>query len=100
MSPDVAEIILQRIEALADAVAQLENDQLLTEREAAELRRLTVHTLRRERFEGRGPVYVKDSRTGAVRYRRSDLRRFIASQIVRPRREQKNEPDFEVMRAS
>jgi hypothetical protein len=73
-------------------VAQLENDQLLSEREAAELRGLTVHTLRRERFEGRGPQYVKDATTGAIRYRRGDLRAYIASTLVKPRRNA--EPNF------
>ncbi|MBZ0252924.1 MAG: helix-turn-helix domain-containing protein [Candidatus Methylomirabilis sp.] len=49
---------------------------LLDEREAARLLALAVKTLRRWRWEGQGPAFLKLG--GAVRYERAELERFIA----------------------
>ena len=49
--------------------------QLVTENEAAQLLVLNVKTLRRWRWAGRGPRFVKIG--AAVRYDEEDLRAFI-----------------------
>lgn len=54
-------------------------DQLLTEIEAAQLRRQSVRTLQAERLRGDGCRFVKIGRS--VRYRRSDVWQFIKSRI-------------------
>jgi len=54
-------------------------DQLLTEIEAAQLRRQSVRTLQAERLRGDGCQFVKLGRS--VRYRRSDVLRFIESNM-------------------
>ena len=48
---------------------------LLTTREAAELRRRSVRTLERERTEGRGPIYIIDG--GKILYRRRDIEAYL-----------------------
>lgn len=53
---------------------------LLTQREAARLLRLSERTLERLRLQGGGPVYVKAGR--AVRYRESDLEKWIDARVV------------------
>jgi hypothetical protein len=55
-----------------------END-LLTETEAAQLRRPSVRTLQAERVRGGGCPFVKLGRS--VRYRRADVLRFIESNV-------------------
>jgi len=55
-------------------------DPLLTETDAAELRRQSVRTLQAERVRGGGCPFVKIGRS--VRYRRSDVLRFIEQKIV------------------
>ena len=58
----------------------LKADELLTRDEAAALLKLEPHTLACMRSEGRGPAVVKLSacRSGAVRYRRSDIEQWLA----------------------
>ena len=53
---------------------------LLTQREAAAQLRLSQRTLERFRVSGAGPTYVKAGRL--VRYRESDLEKWIASRVV------------------
>ena len=53
---------------------------LLTERQVAALLNCTVSALRRWRLEGRGPRWCKIERL--VRYRRSDIERWVESQAV------------------
>lgn len=57
------------------------NDKLLTETEAAERLGLAVATLRRWRWSGDGPEFVKlgTSRGSAVRYAPSALAAFVAA---------------------
>ena len=54
-------------------------DKLLTEIEAAQLRGQSVRTLQAERLHGGGCPFVKLGRS--VRYRRSDILRFIESRV-------------------
>jgi hypothetical protein len=58
----------------------LKADELLTREEAAALLKVRPHSLACMRSEGRGPAVVKLSagRSGAVRYRRSDIERWLA----------------------
>jgi hypothetical protein len=58
------------------------SDQLLTPEEAAGVLRKPVATLRQWRYLGRGPAYIRIEH--AVRYRASDLDRFIAGNRVEP----------------
>jgi hypothetical protein len=50
---------------------------LLNEHQAAELLNVQVATLRRWRWAGKGPAFLKIG--GAVRYDRADLEGFLAS---------------------
>jgi predicted DNA-binding transcriptional regulator AlpA len=54
--------------------------QLLDQREAARLLRLSERTLERLRLIGGGPLYIKCGR--CVRYRESDLESWIQQRIV------------------
>jgi hypothetical protein len=54
-------------------------DPLLTEIEAAQQRKQSVRTLQAERLRGGGCPFVKLGRS--VRYRRSDVLRFIESHV-------------------
>jgi hypothetical protein len=54
-------------------------DGLLTEGEAAQLRRQSVRTLQAERLRGVGCSYVKLGRS--VRYRRADVMSFIEANL-------------------
>jgi excisionase family DNA binding protein len=54
--------------------------QLLDQREAAKLLRLSERTLERLRLQGGGPLYVKAGR--AVRYREADLKAWIDARVV------------------
>ena len=56
-----------------------DDDQLLTEIEAAQLRCQSIRTLQAERLRGDGCPYVKIGRS--VRYRRADLLNFIAARV-------------------
>ena len=53
---------------------------LVTQSEAAKLLRLSERTLERLRVSGGGPVYVKAGRS--VRYRETDLEKWISARIV------------------
>jgi hypothetical protein len=54
-------------------------EELLTENEAARLRRQSVRTLQAERLRGDGCTYVKLGRS--VRYRRADVLSFIEGNL-------------------
>ena len=54
---------------------------LLTQREAAQLLRLSERSLERFRVTGTGPRFVKVGHS--VRYRETDLEAWIASRVVR-----------------
>lgn len=56
-------------------------DDLLTEAEAAQLRRQSIRTLQAERLRSGGCAYVKLGRS--VRYRRSDVLAFIEANLHR-----------------
>ena len=55
-------------------------DQLLTPPEHAKLRRTTVGALAQERFNGRGPKYIRDGRR--ILYRASDIRAYLDANTV------------------
>lgn len=55
-------------------------DELINENEAARLRGQSVRTLQAERVKGGGCPFVKLGRS--VRYRRSDILRYIEQRIV------------------
>ena len=54
--------------------------QLLDQREAAKLLRLSERTLERLRLQGGGPLYIKCGRS--VRYRACDLEAWISARVV------------------
>jgi hypothetical protein len=54
-------------------------DDLLTEAEAAQLRRQSIRTLQAERLRSEGCPYVKLGRS--VRYRRTDVLGFIEANL-------------------
>lgn len=56
-----------------------EHDELLTEAEAARLRRQSIRTLQAERLRSDGCPHVKLGRS--VRYRRSDVLKFIEANV-------------------
>jgi hypothetical protein len=60
------------------------SDELLTREQAAALLHVTPHTLACWRSAGRGPAIVKFSagRSAAVRYRRSEIERWIADPVA------------------
>jgi hypothetical protein len=55
---------------------------LLTQREAAELLRVTERTLERLRISGTGPKFMRLGKTKAIRYRPADLESWLATKIV------------------
>jgi hypothetical protein len=60
-----------------------EREELLKEREAAQLLKRSVHTLRRDRFEGKGLPYIKVG--GQVRYPLSRLSQYLDAHTVEPK---------------
>jgi hypothetical protein len=73
---DVVAERFDRVErALARILACVDQDELLTEREAAALRRKSVFALRKERARRCGPPWIKDG--NAVRYRKSALLEWL-----------------------
>jgi hypothetical protein len=60
----------------------MESDCILTEREAADRLYAKPPTLTKWRARGRGPAYLKLS--GKIRYRLSDIEKFIESSRVDP----------------
>lgn len=75
---DIAQI-LRRIEDYLPKAGSLE--RLLVQAEVADLLRLEPETLEAWRSRGNGPVYVKFGRD--VRYRPSDILRFIQDRVCR-----------------
>ena len=65
--------------AAYDIVQQF--DPLLTEIEAAQLRKQSVRTLQGERYRGDGCSFVRLGRS--IRYRRSDVLKFIECHVKR-----------------
>lgn len=57
----------------------MEQTDLLTERETADVRRCSTRKLQRDRAEGRGCPYVRID--GRIFYRRQDVDRFIAAHV-------------------
>jgi predicted DNA-binding transcriptional regulator AlpA len=55
---------------------------LLTQREAAELLRVTERSLERYRLSGTGPKFIRLGKTRAVRYRPADVEAWLASKVV------------------
>jgi excisionase family DNA binding protein len=62
--------------------------RLLTQKESADLLRLSERTLERLRLQGTGPHYVKAGRL--VRYRECDLEAWIAARVVGSTSEERN----------
>ena len=60
----------------------IEADALLREGEAANFLKLSVRTLQAWRCQGLGPAFCTAGR--AIRYRRSDLARWVEAHIVNP----------------
>lgn len=58
------------------------DDKLLTEQEVAGMIKMSVHWLRRKRWEGGGIPYAKMNPGRAVRYRHSDVISYV-SKLVR-----------------
>ena len=58
---------------------------LLNESAAAELLDVAPQTLRGWRREGFGPPFVRLGRQRGVRYRQSDLEKYIQARLVTPR---------------
>jgi predicted DNA-binding transcriptional regulator AlpA len=58
-----------------------DDDTLLDEREAAEMLKTSASSLQKQRHTGNGPPFVKIGHL--VRYRRPDLRTYVAERIVR-----------------
>jgi hypothetical protein len=56
------------------------DDELLTPAETAELMRTTLQSLGQQRYQRRGPKYVKIG--SRVLYRRSDIREYLDSRTV------------------
>ena len=69
-------------------------EELLTEKEAAELLRITPGTLRMyrtaKRFAGRAPTFVQNGR-GRVLYLRSDLSAWVAARRRTPKHANKEQ---------
>ncbi len=56
-------------------ISLLDTDRLLYEKEVAQFLSIKVATLRRWRWRGVGPTYIKLG--GAVRYHPADVRRYV-----------------------
>lgn len=65
------------------------SDPLLTEAEYAELRGVSVRTIKRERAARRGPPYIRLGRK--VFYRRAAIEQWIIAQEVTPVRSEARE---------
>ena len=64
-------------------VAHMKTDELIDAGEVARVLGISPRTLEGMRQEGRGPAYVRIS-SKCVRYRRSDLERFLTRVRVEP----------------
>jgi hypothetical protein len=58
---------------------------LLNEKETADLLRMSVHWLRRKRWEGGGIPFIRlgEGSKGAVRYRLEDIESYVAARVRR-----------------
>ena len=66
---------------------RMTNDfDLLTEREAAHLLRLSQKTLQRRRVDRKPPTYL--CLNGSIRYRLGDLKAYLENSIVEPQHNQ------------
>ncbi|HXI13701.1 MAG TPA: hypothetical protein VNM92_13815 [Thermoanaerobaculia bacterium] len=73
-----------RLIEILSRMLDLGSDPAVSESECARLRGCSVAALRRERREGRGPIYLKGEGTrGAVSYRRSEILIFMLRQESR-----------------
>jgi hypothetical protein len=61
----------------------LKERELLKERETAQLLKRSIHTLRRDRFEGKGLPYIKVG--GQVRYPVSRIEQYLDAHTVEPK---------------
>lgn len=59
----------------------MQTSPIVSEKEAARILGISVHTLRARRFRGRAPSYLKLGKS--VRYEREALERFLESCRVR-----------------
>lgn len=58
------------------------SEKLLNEKEAAEVLGLSVHWMRRARWAGNGPEFIKIA-GGSVRYRPSTIEAFLDARTVK-----------------
>jgi hypothetical protein len=83
---------LERVErTLSRILACVDHDELLTEKEAAALRRKSIFALRKEQARRTGPPFIKDG--SAVRYRKSELLAWLEANS-RETRSTEREPRF------
>jgi hypothetical protein len=69
-------------------------DQLMNEHRAAEILGLSVQTLRNDRSLSQGLPYiklVKRGTRGTIRYRLSDMLKYIESHLIRPGEDARHE---------
>jgi len=59
---------------------------LWNEHQAAEYLAVTVHTLRHWRHKMKGPAYLKFPGSQTVRYRQSDLDKYLTASLVEPQK--------------
>lgn len=64
-----------------ERIKQKHELELLTETELADILKVSIHKLRRDRWQGGGVDYVKVG--GSVRYMMSDVLAWLASRRVR-----------------
>ncbi len=69
---------------IRQATAPMLDDPLLTREQAAKLLNIETHTLACWRSAGRGPTPIKfgAGRSAAVRYRRSEIERWLADPVA------------------
>jgi len=89
---DMVTTRLERVErALARILACVDRDELLTEKEAAALRRKSIYALRKERARRAGPPFIKDG--NSIRYRKSELLAWLEAR-ERETRDSERQPRF------
>lgn len=87
---------LERVErTLARILACVDRDELLTEKEAAALRRKSIYALRKERARRAGPPFIKDG--SSIRYRKSELLAWLEAH-ARETRDTERAPRFRSIR--
>lgn len=76
LGSDVVELIKEAVSgAIADALSQSRNPELLTEKEAAKYLNVRPQTLASWRHQGKGPHYTKLG--SSVRYERIELEAYV-----------------------